>query len=667
MKTSFSRHPLALAAVAVSAMGVHSVALAQTTLNAVTVTANPLRATDLIAPTEVLTGANLLLRSQSTLGETLDGTPGVSSTYFGSNASRPVIRGLDGDRIRVLQNSGASVDAAGHSFDHAVPSDPITMDRIEVLRGAGALLYGGSAVGGVVNVLDNRIAQEPLFDKNGGISGKVNLGTATGNSEKSGAVLLETGNDRMVLHADAFVRSSGDVAAPLPSGVIGNSAATTRGGALGVTLFGDNTRLGVSASNYQSEYGTVAEDAVTIGMKSNRYALEWDIEKLSGWIQSLQFRASHGDYQHTEYDAGVAGTTFQNTGNDIRITARHAPIGDWQGVLGVQWDSNRFSAVGEEAFAPISRTDQTALFALEELPFTIASTTGRISVGARWESVKVESFGNPEISRFTPASRSFSPQSYALGGLWNIAPNWQLTGNLSYSERAPKDYELFANGAHIATNAYEIGNANAVLEQSTNMDMGVKWKDSSKKHSFQLSTFVNRFTNYLAQEATGVVNAETQLPEYAYTQVPARFTGWEASGKFRIWESNPTLDLELRADAVRAINTDTNQNLPRIAPARVGATVVWSQNGWTARLGANHVASQTDVPAGQVGTDAYTLTNASVTYQQNRGKTQLLWLLKVDNMSDVLAYSSTSILTQTAPGKAPLPGRSVKFGLQVLF
>jgi iron complex outermembrane receptor protein len=659
MKTSFVRHPLALAAVAVTAVGVcHSpMAFAETSaLNRVTVTGNPLGATDLIAPSDVLTGTTLLLRSQSTLGETLDGTPGVSSTYFGSNASRPVIRGLDGDRIRVLQNSGASVDAAGHSFDHAVPSDPISMSRIEVLRGPGALMYGGSAVGGVVNVMDNRIAQERLFDKDGGVSGKVHLGTATGNAEKSGAVLLETGDENFTLHADAFVRSGGDVAAPLPSGVIGNSAATARGGAVGTTWFGDNTRLGVSASAYRSDYGTVAEDAVTIGMQSNRYALEWDVEKLGGWIQSLQFRASHGDYQHTEYDAGVAGTTFQNTGNDIRITARHAPIGDWQGVLGVQWDSSRFSATGEEAFAPFSRTDQTALFALEELPLS----WGRISLGGRWESVQVESLGNPDISRFTPASRRFNPQSYALGGLWNIAPNWQLTGNLSYSERAPKDYELFANGAHIATHAYEIGNANATLEKSTNMDVGVKWKDSGNKNSFQLSTFVNRFTNYLAQEATGAVNAETDLPEYAYTQVPAQFTGWEASGKFRIWESSPHLDLELRADAVRAINTDTNQSLPRIAPTRVGATVVWSQGAWSARLGANHVASSAQ-------TDAYTLTNAALTYQQNVGRTQWLWLAKLDNMGDVLAYSATSILTQTAPNKAPLPGRSFKLGLQVLF
>lgn len=652
---------------------------AQAYLPAVTVTANPLGATDLIAPADVLTGTALKLRAKSTLGETLDGTPGVSSSYFGPNASRPTIRGLDGDRVRVLQNSGAMVDAAGHSFDHAVPSDPIAMERIEVLRGPGTLMYGGSAVGGVVNVMDNRIAQEPLFDAQGGLAGKVHLGTATGNSERAGAVLLQTGTERFTLHADAFARSAGDTAvpqdqactqvgAPTVAKAICNSAATARGAALGVTWFGSHSRLGFSASAYQSDYGTVAEDNVTIGMKSTRYALEWDANALGGWIESLQLRASHGDYQHTEYDSGEAGTTFQNTGNDVRIHARHAPIatpvGAWQGVLGVQLENNRFSAVGAEAFAPFSRTGQAAVFAFEELPLQ----WGRISLGARWESVNVESLGNPEVDRFVPASRSFSPRSLALGALWNVADQWQLTSNLAYSERAPKDYELFANGPHIATHAYEIGNPQASVEQSTNVDVGVKWRRGA--NAFQLTAFANRFSNYLAQEATGAAHDMGDgnfLPEYAYNQVAARFIGWEASGKLRLWQAASSLDLELRADAVRATNTDTNQALPRIAPMRLGAAVVWTQGAWMARLDANHAAAQTDVPAGQLGTDAYTLTHASLTYQQSLGKTQVLWLARLDNIGDVLAYPASSILTQTAPGKAPLPGRSLRLGVQVVF
>src|SRR3954469_7385333 len=164
-------------------------------LPSVTVTGNPLGADEAVAPTAQYSGTNLLLRSQTTLGETLSATPGVSSSYFGPNASRPVIRGMDGDRIRILANSGASVDASGVSADHAVAMDPSSIERIEVLRGPGALLYGGSAVGGVVNVIDNRIPREPLFDAKGGVSGKADLGLATANRERGGGLLLETGTD----------------------------------------------------------------------------------------------------------------------------------------------------------------------------------------------------------------------------------------------------------------------------------------------------------------------------------------------------------------------------------------------------------------------------------------------------------------------------------------
>ena len=670
---------------------------AGTALPAVTVTGNPTGATDLIAPAEVLTGAGLLLRSKGTLGEMLDGTPGVSSSYFGPNASRPIIRGLDGDRVRILQNSGASVDASGLSNDHAVPSDPISMERIEVLRGPGALMYGGSAVGGVVNVLDNRIPQDRQFDAQGGISGKLNLDASSGNGERAGAALLEAGTDRFALHADMFSRAAGDVAVPadLACGKMGsapvaraicNSGASSRGGAVGGALFFDQGRLGASISSYRSDYGTVAEDNVTIGMKSDRAALEWDMDRLGGWVQSFQLRLSRSDYAHTEYDAGDPGTTFQSSGNELRLVAHHAPLGPWQGVLGLQAESSRFSADGTEAFAPYSRTAQTALFAFEELPLS----WGRLSVGARAESVQVDSDGNPQLDRFAPASRRFAPRSLALGALWNVAPSWQLTSNLAYSERAPKDYELYADGPHMATHAYEVGLQGATLEASTNLDLGAKWKHGH--HSFGVSAFVNQFNNYLSQEATGVLRdaagngaggvgvhddgtgmsvesggTSQVLPEYAYTQVQARFTGLEANGKLRLLDGPSALDLELRADWVRATNTSTGAPLPRIAPLRLGTALQWSHAAWNARLEANHVAAQTEVPDGQIPSQAYNLVNASLSYRQSMGGTDVLWFARADNLGDVLAYSGTSVLTQTAPGKAPLPGRSLKVGVQIAF
>lgn len=636
------------------------------TLAEITVTGNPLGAADLIAPAVSYSGPALLLRQGTTLGETLDGTPGVSSTYFGPNASRPVIRGLDGDRIRILGNGGATIDASGLSYDHAVPADPISIERIEVLRGPGALLYGGSAVGGVVNVIDNRIPREPL----NGVAGKADLGASSGNNGKGAGFMVEGGNGRMGLHADVFNRSTGDVRVPASlactkNGETGfarricNSASDVRGGAVGGSVFFDQGYLGASVSTYRNDYGAVAEDEVTIGMQSTRHALEGEWRNPGAWLQNLKAQASHTDYRHTEFDAGAPGTVFSNKGNDFRLEARHARLGAMEGVIGVQGETTRFSAVGDEAFAPFSRTRQSAVFVHEEL----STGWGRLSFGARSESVKVQSFGNPDVARFAPGSRSFSPASYALGALWNVAPGWQLTSGLARTQRAPRDYELFADGPHVATAAYEVGNAALDVERSTNADLGLQWKGGA--NSFKLNAFASRFANYIALESTG--NVTDDLPEFAYRQVRARFTGLEASGTVRLLAGVQTLDLELRGDIVRATNQATGQPLPRIAPLRAGATLVWAQGAWGAQLGFDHAARQDRVPLGERVTDAYTLWKAALTYRMKAGVSNLLWYARLDNAGNKLAYSATSILTQTAPGKSPLAGRSVKLGVQATF
>ncbi len=699
MKKSFPRSAVGTATLSLLALASTS-ALAQAptpTLKEITVTGNPLGATELITPATQYSGDGLLLRAKTTLGETLDGTPGVSSTYFGPNASRPIIRGLDGDRIRILANGGGSLDVSSLSYDHAVTSDPTSMERIEVLRGPGALLYGGSAVGGVVNVIDNRIPREPQFDENGGISGKVNLNAASGNSERGKGLLFEGGNQRYSLHVDAFERQTSDVRVPRDLACsktavttnarrICNSASDVSGGAVGGSVFFDNGYLGASASNYRSTYGTVAEDRVTIGMKSERYALEGEIRHLDGPLQSIKAQYSQTDYRHTEFEGTRPGTVFTNKGSDFRLEARHAKVGNIDGVLGLQTESNRFSAVGTEAFAPFSKTAQSALFAYEEW----GAGWGKLSLGGRLESVSVESFGNPRVARFTPAKKDFKPGSYALGALWNAAPGWQLTSNLAYTERAPKDYELFADGPHIATASYEVGNANLAKEQSSNLDLGAAWKSGG--HSFKLSPYFSRFRNYIAlNQSTGVTrNAEdgavdpvedagnpgftasgaefNALAEFRYQQVRARFTGIEASGNIRLLEGASTVDLALRGDLVRATNLSNGQPLPRIAPWRVGASLLWASGPWGASLGVDHLAAQKRVPAPPVGaTPAYTLWNAASSYRVKAGAASLLWYARLDNITDKLAYSATSVLTSTAFPKAPLPGRSLKVGLQASF
>ncbi|HSW17577.1 MAG TPA: TonB-dependent receptor, partial [Ramlibacter sp.] len=618
-----------------------------------------------------LGGTQLLLRSQGSLGETLNQLPGVSSTYFGPNVSRPVIRGLDGDRIRILSNGGASLDASGLSYDHAVPLDPIAVDSIEVLRGPGALLYGGTAIGGVVNVLDNRIPREPLA----GLTGRAEAGLASGNREKSGAAMLEGGNDRYALHVDAFARQSGEARVPqalacAQGGVtrvarrICNSDSDARGAGLGGTAFFDHGYLGASVSTFRNDYGSVAEDEVTIGMKSDRYALDGQWRPTVGPFASLRLQASRTDYKHTEFDAGQPGTVFTNRGNDLRLEARHRAFGPLTGVVGLQAEQARFSADGDEAFAPYSRTVSRALFIHEEL----ATGFGKLSFGARRESARVESFGNPSVSRFVVGERRFEPTSYAVGALWALAPAWQATINLAHSERAPRDYELFANGPHLATGAWEVGDPTLAKERSANLDVGVQWK--SGPYTAKLGAFVNRFSNYLSLQATGASVALAPgefLPEYAYRQVRARLQGLEVSGVTRLVERPAKVDLEWRGDLVRADNLSAGEPLPRIAPVRIGATLAASQGAWGATLGFDASARQTRVPTGDRATAGYTLWNAALTRRTPVGSADLLWFARLENITDNRASSATSILTQTAPERVPLVGRTLKVGVRAEF
>jgi iron complex outermembrane receptor protein len=243
-----------------------------------------------------------------------------------------------------------------------------------------------------------------------------------------------------------------------------------------------------------------------------------------------------------------------------------------------------------------------------------------------------------------------------------VASEWKLTSNVSLNERAPRHYELYANGEHVATNAEEIGDPDLDLERSVNVDVGTQWRRGA--HRAQLQLFQHRFSNYISLEST---DPAADPPQYTYTGLRARFTGLEVSGNVRLLDEQHKLDLGLSADRVEAENTSTGEPLPRIAPLRVGATLRWSRAAWNAGLGVDHYAEQDRVPDGQETTAGYTLWNASLNYSDKVAGMPTLWYARVDNIGDVEAYSASSILTQTAPGKAPLPGRSLKVGMQLNF
>ena len=390
----------------------------------------------------------------------------------------------------------------------------------------------------------------------------------------------------------------------------------------------------------------------------------------------------------SEFEGPEAGTVFKNKGSDLRVEARHAKLGNVEGLVGLQLDNSRFSADGAEAFAPYSRTRQNALFGYEELK----TSWGKLTLGGRLESVKVESFGNPNpaLSKFVPGQRDFKPTSFAAGALWDVAPQWQLTGNLAHTQRAPKDYELFADGPHIATAAYEVGDFNLGKESAVQVDVGAAWKSGA--NTFAVNAYVSKFKNYIALTQSGAtrnpedgeVNPEDDpanpgfslatglaldpLNEFRYQQVRARFVGFESSGNIRLVEGASPLDLALRADLVRATNLNSGGSLPRIAPFRFGATLKYASGPLGANVGFDYSAKQSRLPAGDQAADANTRWNAGVNYRMNTGRTSLLWYARLDNITNKLAYSATSILTTTAfPNAPPLPGRSLKVGLQAAF
>ncbi|MGO4304525.1 TonB-dependent receptor [Cupriavidus sp. RAF12] len=665
------------------------------TLKEVVVTANPLGSdlNDMVAPVSTLGGDALAVRQTSTLGETLNSLPGVASSYFGPNASRPAIRGLDGDRIKVLQNGGSTLDASTLSYDHAVPIDPLVAEKIEVVRGPAALMYGGSALGGVVNVIDNRIPRDPIT----GVSGATDVsGTIGGDKGRNASGLIEAGNGKFAVHADAFVRQTSDLripgfarsgnlraTQPLPEGEteaygkIPNTNAHQEGGSMGGSYTWADGFVGANYSTYRNDYGTPAEEAARIKMRQDRFALEGEARNLAGTtggvIESVKGKFNYTDYEHREIEDGITGTTFKNHGWDARLEATHGKIGNMTGVIGTQFGHTDFSALGEEAFVPSTTTDNAALFVFEELPLT-ASGDLKLNLGGRLDhsSVKASANGN---DRFTDADRSFNAGSASAGLLYKLNPVWSVTTNLSYTERAPTFYELYANGPHLATGAFEVGDPNANKERATSIDLGVRFKQGP--HSGSLSGYYSRFQNYLALLNTGnfrdaegnvvAAGSDGALPEQQYLGVPATLYGFEAEGKTRLLQkmltTSDTLDFEARADYVHGENRNTGEPLPRLSPLRLGGALAYAAGPWGARVNLDWYARQSRVPAGDTASDAYTLLGVALTYKLKLSGTQTLLYVRGDNLTNTEARSATSILRDIAP----LPGRSVKIGMRTTF
>ncbi|MET0613713.1 MAG: TonB-dependent receptor [Pseudomonas caspiana] len=641
------------------------------------ITANPLGSDQSASPATVLEGDNLTLQQKGSLGETLNKQPGVSSSWFGPGASRPIIRGLDGDRIRILRNGVGALDASSLSYDHAVPLDPVNVERIEVVRGPAALLYGGSAIGGVVNTFDNRIPTEAIE----GIHGAGELRYGGADTTRSSAGKLEAGNGQFALHIDANAREFNDLRIPGYARTseqraaeegndkkhrLNNSDGRQDGGAVGGSYTWDDGYAGVSYSNYDSNYGSPAEEDVRIRMEQEHYAFASEIRNLSGPFSSVKLDAGYTEYEHREIEGGEVGTTFRNKGYEARVEARHQPIGPLEGVIGAQVTRGEFSALGEEAFVPQTDTDAGALFILEELQ---ATERLKLSLGGRIERTTVDpdAKGNERFAS-TDNSSSFTAGSLSSGAVYTLTPVWSLAATLGYTERAPTFYELYANGAHVATGTYERGDAGLSKEKAVSSDLALRFDNGTHKGS--VGVFYSHFSNYIGLLSTGrTLNDDGEedadgIPEYNYSGVRARFSGVEAQDHWKLGENQyGSLALELSGDYTRAKNLDTGEALPRIAPLRLNSGLLWELDKWQARIDVEHASSQRRVPDNETGTDGYTTLGASAGYKFNLGGSQWLAFVNGENLTNQTVRYASSILRDIAPA----PGRSVEVGLRTTF
>ena len=653
-----------------------------TPLAPIFVTANPLGDTQLIAPTAQLSGDALTRRQADSLGETLNGLPGVSTTTYGPMVGRPIIRGMDGDRIRLLQNGVAAYDASSLSYDHAVPQDPLSIERVEIVRGPAALLYGGNAVGGVVNTIDNRIPREAIE----GVAGALDARYGGANSVRAGAAQVEGGNGRFAFHVDAFdreasklripgyARSSAQRAidgpdTPQPYGNVPNSDGRVHGGAAGASYTWADGFAGLSYSGYESNYGSVAEEDVRLRMRQERLAFASEVRNLSGPFTKLKFDFAYTDYRHKEVDNGETATTFRNRGYEARIEARHRRIGPFEGAIGVQFGRNTFSALGDELLVPSTRTNSVALFGLEEWQVDPAL---KLSLGGRLEHVKVDP--DPAgVEKFAGAQpRDFNAGSVSAGALFSLTPVWSVAANVAYTERAPTFYELYSNGPHDATGQFLIGNPNASKEKAVSTDLSLRYASGPNRGS--VGVFYNRFSNYLTEYNTGRVvdddgepvapGADGSLNEAIYRGVRAEFYGVELDGKWRAFSRRGhTVDLELTADYTHARNVDTGQPLPRIAPLRATLAADYGYGPFGARAQVTHAWSQHRVPDNDFPTDGYTSLGVMLTYKFRVGATHWLAYLRGDNLTNQEIRYATSVVR----GFAPQGGRSVMAGLRTTF
>jgi len=664
------------------------------TLDTISVTGMSESADKIASPISVIDRDTLFERGAGTLGEALGHLPGVQVDTFGAGASRPVIRGQTAPRVKVLSDSSSVVDASDISPDHAVSIDPLMGERIEVLRGPATLLYGGGAIGGVVNVLDNKI---PEYLPEGGIEGRLIIrGNTVADENAYGGMVSKQVGSNLVLHAEASQRESDDYRAPTIGQTYVNSTfSESTNASVGASWVTDKGFIGLAYSHREDEYGLPGHSheyeachphgsalhcgshdhdhdhghdhdhdhdhghAAIVDLRSERYDLRGEYRDPFPGIAEVRFRGSYTDYRHHELDAGEIATTFTNKGHEARVELQHAPIGAWTGVFGVQHADTTFGADGLEAFLPTVDTKTTGLFVVEHFE---PNDTWHFELGGRQDWVKHTPIDDAR-NRTPFDSTAFS---YSGAAIWSVTDSMSLTFSAARSQRLPHTQELYARGVHLATNTYECGLLphaltcggaanNAQLERETSQNYELTLRGGEGPLSYSVGAFVNKIDGYIFART---LDRYEDFRLIKYTQDDAEFRGFEAEAS---WQFNDAFSATVFGDRVRARFADGSGDLPRIAPARLGTRLNYDAGAFNGELEYTRVSAQRQVAEFESSTPSYGLLGLSVGYTLPDGRGR--FFLRGDNLLDKLIWNHTSFLAHVVP----LPGRNFTAGYSYTF
>ena len=639
----------------IAAIAVNGPVLAQThTSESVIVTASPIHnsADDLASIPASVNAAQILRTGGATLADALTNVPGVSGSGFSAGSSRPVIRGMDSTRIRILENGTSSSDASDIGPDHGVPIDPLSARSIEVVRGAATLRYGSQAIGGVVNAINNRI---PLALPD---TAKGEVSTAFDSVSDAGqvAVLGEVALGKFAIHADGFYRGTGSY--DTPQGPQTNSFFKGDGISLGSSyFFGEDSRIGGAVVHYDSKYG-IPGDIPFIDMRQTKYMLGSSFALGDGPLRTLNIDGSYGHYVHHEKDPDDSvHATFKNKELDLRAETLTDTIGPFSSAaLGLEVQNRKYSAEGHGAdYLLPSETQNYAGFLFTETNLT---DTLHLEASARLEQAVIE--GTPASNVLT--RRSFTPVSGALGLLWQ-ATDWIKLGlTASSTARAPAQTELFSRGAHDGSGTFETGNPGLAIERANSVEATVRLR--FHEFSFDGSAYGNWFDNYIYGDLTGLACNEdgvcgagpAELRELNYVQRGAYFRGLEGKLSYDVWHTHDgVLQINAMGDTVRA-SLSGGRNVPRLPPYRFGGGLSWEGDRLDAGFQVLQVGEQDRPGLFDTPTPGYVSVDAQIAWRPVASNPNFELALIGRNLADEVARNSASFNKD----RVISPGRNIR-------